>query len=326
MRHTHLSRRSLLAYAAGLACASSAAPALAAKYPAKPIRVVVPFGAGGSLDVICRLWGDRIAKATGQSVVVENRVGASSIIGTQAVATAPADGYNLLYTGVAMSINPLVYDKLPYKAEDFVPVIRICSVPFVFIVSANSKIKTLKDLVDMAKAKPGSLSFGHYGVGQLSQVALVMLMNMAGISLLPVPYKSASAAVTDLIGDRLDVAIDASTTAIPSVQAGRLRALAITGPQRLEGLPGVPTVSESYPGFTGSSWQGVFAPRGTPDDAIATLNALSRKIVEAPDFRAMLHESGLLPAGGTVDDFRKFLVADVRSWAKVVKDNGIKAD
>ncbi|MDB5871690.1 MAG: hypothetical protein JWQ07_1132 [Ramlibacter sp.] len=322
-----LSRRSLLGYAASLGCAAH--PLLAAaqgKYPAKPIRVVVPLGAGGGVDVICRVWGDRVTKATGQPVVVENRVGAATIIGTQFAAAAPADGYNLLYTSVAMSINPLVYDKLPYKPDDFVPVARICSVPFVIVVSANSRIKTLADLVTAAKAQPGALSFGHYGVGQFSQVALVMLMNRAGISMLQVPYKAATNAISDLHGGVLDVTMDASTTAIPQVKSGRLRALAITGNQRIEALPGIPTVAESYPGFAGSSWHGIFTPKGTPAQAITALNALSRKIIDAPDFRAMLHDAGLIPAGGTTADFQKFLVEDVRAWAKVVKDNNIRTE
>jgi tripartite-type tricarboxylate transporter receptor subunit TctC len=317
----------LLAYAAGSSGLGLFPLARAqAKYPTKPIHVIVPFGAGGGTDVIGRAWGERITKATGQPVVIENKVGASGIIGTQAAATAPADGYNLLYTSVAMSINPLVYDKLPYKADDFVPVIRICSVPFVFIVSANSKIKTLQDLIAAAKAKPGSLSFGHYGIGQLSHIALVLLMNMAGISLLPVAYKSVGNAVTDLLGDRLDVGIDAVTTTIPQVKSGRLRALAVTGQQRIDGLPGVPTVAEVLPGFSGSSWHGIFAPKGTPQEVIAALSTLSQQIVSAPDFRTLLKSSGLVPAGGSPADFQRFLVEDGSAWAKVVNDNKIKAE
>ena len=327
MSHEQISRRSLIAYAASVGLAGGLPTARAqGKYPSKPIRIMVPFGAGGGTDVVARVWGERITRATTQAVVIENKVGASGIIGTQAAAGAPADGYNLLYTSVAMSINPLVYDKLPYKVDDFVPVIRICSVPFVFIVSANSKLKTLQDLVAAAKVKPNGLSFGHYGVGQLSHIALVLLMNMAGISMLQVPYKSSANAVGDLIGDRLDVAIDASTTTIPHVKSGRLRALAITGTQRIEGLPGVPTVAEIYPGFAGSSWHGIFAPKGTPPEAISTLNELSQKIVAMPDFRAMLQGFGLVPAGGSPADFQKFLIEDSKAWSKVVKDNSIKAE
>lgn len=327
MPHTNLSRRSLLAHA----CATGFAtlPLLATaqgKYPIKPIRVVVPAGAGGGTDVIARVWGERITRVTSQPVVIENRVGASGIIGTQVIANAPADGYNLLYTSVGMSINPLVYDKLPFKPDDFVPVIRLCDVPFVIIVSANSRIKTLQDLVAAAKAKPGGLSFGHYGVGQLSHIALALLMNMAGISMLQVPYKSATDAIGDLIGDRLDVAIDASSTAIPQVKSGRLRALAITGLQRIEGLPGIPTVAESFPGFAGSSWHGIFAPKGTPQDVIARLSELSQQIVGSADFRGILRDAGLIPAGGTQADFQKFLVDENRLWAKVVKDNNIKVE
>ena len=309
-----------------LACL--ALPLLAAaqsKYPAKPIRVVVPAPAGSSPDIVVRLWGDRVSRATGQPVVVENKPGATTIIGAQAVATAPADGYTLLYTvNNTLSINPFVFSKLPYKAEDFAPVIRILSVPYILVVPASSPVRTLGDLIAEAKAKPGKMSYGSYGIGQGTHVAMARLVREAGVSMTHVPYNSMP--VNDLIAGRIDVLFDASTTAVPLIKAGKLRGLAVSGAKRVDAVPDIPTVAESFPGFVGDSWQGILAPKGTPAEVIATLSTLSQKIVDTEDFRARLHDYGLVPVGGTPEDFQKFLAEDARRWARVVKENDIKVE
>jgi len=322
-----LSRRSALAaVVACLACAGIDVSRAQAPYPSKPVRMIVPFPAGTSPDVIARLWGERFAKATGQSVVVENRPGASTIIAAQAVGAAPADGYTLLWTvNNTFSINPYVYKKLPYKADDFVPVTRILSVPYVLIVSGESKHRTLEDLVREAKAKPGSMSYGSPGIGSGPHVAMVRFLNAAGISMTHVPYKEYFG--PDVIAQRLDVAFDATTTAIPQIKGGKFRALAVSSPKRSEALPDVPAIADTYPGFVGDSWHGIFAPKGTPDSAVAALVAQSQRIVESADFRAtLLRDYGLTPAGGSPEAFRQFLAEDARAWAKVVKDNSITVD
>lgn len=294
-------------------------------FPGKPIRIVVPFGAGSSPDVIVRLMSEPMAKALGQPVVVENKAGASTIIGAQAVATAPGDGYTLLYTvNNTTSINPYVYKSLPYKPEDFLPVVRVLSVPYVVVTPAQSPYKTLADLVAAAKANPDKLNYASYGIGQGTHVAMVRLLNAAGVEMTHVPYKDS--ATTDLMAGRITTMMEPTTTAIPNIQAGKLRALAVTGPQRVESLPEVPAVNETFKGFVGDSWHGLLAPKGTPAAVVTRLNDVARTIIASPDFQRRLKELGLVPAGGSPADFQKFLNEDAQAWAKVVRDNHIKVD
>jgi tripartite-type tricarboxylate transporter receptor subunit TctC len=207
-----------------------------ANYPTKLIRVVVPFPAGTSPDVIARHWGERVAKATTQPVIIENRPGASTIIGAQSVATAAADGYTLLYTvNNTTSIKPYTYKNLPYKAEDFVPVIRILSVPYVLVVSATSPIKTTQALIRAAKEKPGKMNYASYGIGQGTHVAMARFINSAGASMTHIPYKDGG--ISDLIAGAVDVSFEPSTTAIPQIKGSKLRALAVSGQKRVDALP-----------------------------------------------------------------------------------------
>ncbi|MEG2632230.1 MAG: tripartite tricarboxylate transporter substrate binding protein [Comamonas sp.] len=301
------------------------AMAQGASYPNKPIRVVVPFGAGSSPDVIMRLMSEPMAKALGQPIVVENRAGASTIIGAQSVAGAPGDGYALLYTvNNTTSINPYVYKTLPYKPEDFVPVVRVLSVPYVLVTSPQSPYKTLAELMAAAKAKPDTLTYASYGIGQGTHVAMARMLNMAGATMVHVPYKDS--ALTDLMAGRVVTAFDPSTTTIPYIKAGKLHALAVSGPKRIEALPDVPTVGETFPGFVGDSWHGLLAPKGTPAEVVTKVNAVAQTIIASAGFQARLKDLGLVPAGGTPADFRQFLKDDAQGWAKVVRDNHIRAE
>lgn len=294
-------------------------------YPSKPVRVIVPFPAGVSPDVVARQWAERFGKLTGQPVVVENKPGASSIIATQASAVAPADGTSLLWTvNNTFSINPYVFRKLPYKAEDFTPVTQVLAVPYVLLVGADAPWRTLDDLLRDAKARPGTLTYASGGIGTGLHVGMARLLNTAGVSMLHVPYKDAF--MPDVIGRRIDVGVDASTTAIGQIKGGRVRALAVTSAKRLEMLPEVPAVAESFPGFVGDSWQGIFVPRDTPEATVQAIAALSNRIVESAEFRAVLRDYGLPPVGSTPAAFKVFLAEDARGWAKVVKDNQISVD
>jgi len=311
---------------AGVLLASVAAPAHAeVPYPSKPLRLIVSVPAGTSPDSVARVWGNGVARATGQPVVVENRPGASTIIAAQAVARSAADGHTLLWTvNNTFSINPFVYKKLPYQRDDFVPVTRILSLPYVLVTSAESPIRSLDDLVREARNRPGALTYASAGIGQGTHVALAKLLSQAGISMTHVPYKEYF--MPDVIAQRVDVAFDASTTAIQQIKSGKLRALAVSSPRRMADLPDVPAIAERYPGFVGDSWYGIFAPRGTPEPALAALLAHSQRIVASPEFQAALVGTGMTPVNEPPQAFRKFLDEDARRWSEVVKANGITSD
>ena len=321
-----ISRRAVVRAASAWAAATIALPVRAQpRYPARPVRLVVPFPAGTSPDVIARLWAERLSKTVGQAVVVDNRPGAGTIIAAQAVAGAPADGYTLFWTvNNTFSINPFVYRSLPYRADDFVPITRILSVPFVLIVSAESPIRSLDELVRIAKARPGELNYASPGIGTSPHVVMARLLNAAGITMTHVPYKESY--IPDVVAQRIDVAFDASTTTIGNLKGGKVRALGISGAARVEALKDVAPIAETFPGFVGESWHGIFAPKGTPDEIVAAVVEHSQRIVDAPDFRATLNGYGLVPIGGTSATFRQFLTEDARAWAQVVKHNRIAVD
>ncbi|URI07006.1 tripartite tricarboxylate transporter substrate binding protein [Aquincola tertiaricarbonis] len=299
--------------------------AVAQGYPARPVRLVVPAPSGTSPDVMARAWGDAFSRATSQPVLVDNKPGASTMIAAQAVAGAPADGYNLLYTfNNTFSINPWVFKKMPYKADDFAPVSRLLSVPYVLLVSSESRIRSLQDLVAEARSHPGTMNYASAGIGSGFHVVMARLLNAAGVRMTHVPYKDYF--LTDLMAQRIDVAFDASTSAIPQVRAGKLRALAVSSARRIDALPEVPAITETYPGFVGDSWHGLFAPRGTPAAVLAALEAQSQRIVAAPEFQARLREVSLTPVGSSAEQFRQFLAADAQAWGKVVRDNDIRLD
>lgn len=329
-----LNRRTLLAQGlslAGIAAGPLMTPTLAhaqttpANYPSKPVRLVVPFPAGTSPDVVARQWAEQFARQAGQSVVVENKPGAATIIAAQAVAQAAPDGYTLFWTvNNTFSINPFIYRKLPYKLDDFAPVTRILNVPLVLLVPAESKLRTLADLVREAKARPGELTYASAGIGTSLHVVMARLLNTLGLSLTHVPYKDSF--IPDLSAGRIDLALDASTTTLANLQGGKLRALGVTSPTRVEALKDLPPLADAVPGFEGMSWHGLFAPRGTPDELLATLVTHSDKILASPEFRAKLAGWGLLPVGGSSAAFRQFLAEDARAWAQVVKTNQISMD
>jgi tripartite-type tricarboxylate transporter receptor subunit TctC len=317
-----MSRR--LFVAAGASTLASAVLAQA-RYPSRPVGLIVPFPAGTSPDVIARLWGERFAKSTDQSVVVENRPGAGSIIAAQAVAGAPADGYTLFWTvNNTFSINPYVYRSLPYKLDDFVPVTRILSVPFVLLVSAESKVHSLDDLVRVAKARPGALNYASPGIGTSPHVIMARLLNAAGLSMTHVTYKENY--LPDLIAQRIDVAFDASTTTIGNLKGGRVRALGISSASRVEALADISPLADTFPGFVGESWHGVFAPKGTPDDIVTAIVDHSQRIVASPDFRSTLTGYGLVTVSSTSAEFRQFLAADASAWARVIRSNNITVE
>lgn len=303
----------------------SASWAQTASYPSKPVRVVVPFPAGTSPDVMARFWGEKLSKTTGQPFVIDNKPGASSIIGAQAVATAPADGYTLLYTvGNTTSLNPFIYKSLPYKTTDFVAVNHTLNVPYVLVTSAKSPIKTTADLIAAAKEKPGQLNYASYGQGTTMHVLMVRVLEAAGVSMTHVPYKDGG--MIDLINGSVAASLEPSTTAIPQIKAGKLRALAVSSPERMNMLPDVPTIGETLPGLNGDSWHGLLAPRNTPPEVVTKLSSLMSAVIESKEFREKAQDYGLTPVGGSAADFQKFIVEDANLWGGVVRKNNIKLD
>ncbi len=294
-------------------------------YPNKPIKITVPFGAGSSPDVVARLLGESMSKELGQPIVIENKAGASTIIGAQAVATSAADGYSLLYTvNNTTSINPYVYKQLPYKPEDFVPVVHVLNVPYVLVTSAQSPYKSLNELLSAAKAQPGQLNYGSYGIAQGTHVAMARMLNEAGATMTHVPYKDSP--IPDTIAGTIAVVFEPTTTAIPQIKGGKIRALAVSGSQRVDALSNIPTVGETLPGFVGDSWHGILAPKGTPNDVVNRLNAVAQKIIASEGFQSRLREFGLKPVGGPPAAFQRFLVDDAKAWSKVVSANNIRVE
>lgn len=303
-----------------------AAPAFAqTTFPAKPIRMVVPFPAGASPDVTARFIAERLGKDLGQPVVIDNRPGASQIIGTDIVAKAPADGHTLLYTAApSVSLNPHVFSKLPYKASDLVPVIHVVEVPFVMIVRTNSPFKSVHDLLQAAKKDPGKLNYATYGDGTPSHIAGLQFMQQAGTTMTAIPYKDGG--ILSVMSGDVDFSMEASAAAIPQIKGGKLRALAVSANGRMPTLPGVPVLSEILPGNQLHSWNGIFAPRGTPQAALDRLSEALQKIVASSEFQQNATELGLIPVGGTQAQFRSFLAKDYEEWGAVVKRNGIHLD
>lgn len=323
-------RRTLLAATAALLCSTVALPALAQQgaYPTKPLKLVVGYAAGGATDVIARLVGQKLGEGLGQTVVVENRAGANSNLGAEAVARSPADGYTVFVFTIANTINATLYDKLGYDPQkDFEPVGLIAKVPNILVVNNNVPVKTLAEYVAYAKAQPQGVTFASSGSGSSIHLSGEMFKMVAKLNLLHVPYRGSAPAVTDLIGGQVQSMFDNAPSAMPHILGGRLRPLAITSAQRSPLLPDVPTVAESgYAGFDVQSWFGLAVPRGTPQPVVDKLNAELGKVLAMPDVKKRLGELGATPAGGSPADMRGFVDAEVKRWHTVVKASGAKAE
>ena len=319
------------ALAATALCATLAwsadAPAQAA-WPSKPVRVIVPFAPGGSTDVIGRLLAQKLAEMWGQSVVVENRTGAGGNIGADLVAKSPGDGYTLLFASGSIAINPQLYKNMPFDTQkDLVPITNVASGPMLVVVPDDSPAKSIKDLIAIAKAKPGTVNFGSAGVGSQVHLAAENFADAAGIDIVHVPYKGEAPAYTDLIGHQTQMMVGNFAAASALLGAGRLRALAVTGKTRSPLLPDVPTASESgLPGFENSGWFGLFAPAGTPPDILAKIQRDSLKVLAATDFKARLYVQGMAPVGNTPAQFAKAMDEESKHWAAVVKNRKLSAN
>ena len=298
-------------------------------YPSKPIRIVVPFPAGGTTDILARAAAQKLSEAWGQGVVVDNRPGAGGNIGSDIVAKAAPDGYTLLMGTVGThAINPSLYSKMPYDhVKDFAPIVLVAGVPNVLVVNPLLPIHTVADLVAYAKANPGKLNFASSGSGTSIHLSGELFKTDAGIDMTHVPYKGSAPALTDLVGGQVQLMFDNLPSSLPQIKAGKLRAVAVTSAVRAPALPDVPTIAESgYPGFEASSWFGLLARAGTKPEIIAKINAEVRKWLTSPEARDKLLAQGANASPGTPEDFARHIAAETAKWAKVVNESGAKVD
>lgn len=316
--------------AAALLVASLTTVAAAQDYPGnKPIKLVVPFPAGGGTDIFARVIGNKLAETLKWVVVVDNKPGAGGNIGIDAVAKSPPDGYTIgLGQTSNLAINPTLYAKLPYDPlKDLVPIVLVADAPLVMVVPANSPFKTVADVVAAAKKKPGDVTFGSPGNGTVAHLTGELFQTAAGVKFQHIPYKGSAQALTDLMGGQVQIYMSSIPTALSHIKGGKLRALAVTSPKRVPSLPDVPTISEAgYKGFDANTWFGLVAPAGTPAPIVTKINAEVNRILKMPDVKEKFAAEGGGPLGGTSQEFAALLKSDYVKWGKVVKDSGAKLD
>jgi tripartite-type tricarboxylate transporter receptor subunit TctC len=301
---------------------------LGAEYPVRPIRLVVASAPGGNLDIVSRLIAQPLSESVGQTVVVDNRPGASSIIGTTIVARAAPDGYTILAAGQTLATNQSLVKRLTYDtARDFAPISLVSSAPLVLVVNPSLPVKTVKDLIALAKARPGSLNYSITFFGNSSHLTGALLANMAKVDIVPISYRGTASALTDLMAGRMQLAFVGMTGVLPFVSAGKLRALGVTGIKRSSVLPDVPTVSEAgVPGYEAALWTGWLAPAGTPRQIIDKLNSEIVRILNSPETRQRFAGMGVDPTPSSPEDMRTFLESETAKWANVVREAGIRAE
>ena len=298
-------------------------------YPAKAIRYVVPFPAGGPLDIVARAIGQELNKSWGQPVVIDNRPGAGGNIGADLVAKAPADGYTILMGAVSThAINVTLYNKLPYDPiRDFAPVTLITSVPNVLVVHPSVPANNVKELIALAKSRPGQLNFASGSTGSAGHLAGELFNSMAGVRMTHIPYKGAAPAVVDLMAGHVSLMFDNMSSALPNIKATRVRALAVTTLKRSPLLPQLPTISDAgLRGFDIATWFGIFAPAGAPPDIVARLNGEIVRILHTPEMKERLALLGAEPIGNKPDEFAAFVRAEIPKYAKVIQASGARAD
>lgn len=305
-------------------CASTAA---AQSYPTKPVRIVVPFAPGGATDVAARVLAQRLSERVGQSFFVDNRPGASGIIGTEIVARSAADGYTLLVgSQTVMAVVPALYPKMVTydTTRDFVPVMKIIDTPTLIAVHPSLPVKSIKELIAIAKARPGQLSYGGASGGTPHMFG-VLFESLTQVKLLFVPYKGEGPAIADAVGGYISMVFSNLPTVLPLAQAGKLRAVAVTSAQRLSSAPEIPTVAESgLPDYIANSWFGLYAPARTPRDVVVKINADSAGALNAPEARKYLESQGMFFTANTADEFAAFLKKEIPRWQKVVRESGVK--
>lgn len=322
-------RANLRVWACALAalCVFSANAVAANAYPDKPVRLIVGFPPGGAADILARIAAQHLTDLLGEQVVVDNRGGAGGLIATELAAKAEPDGYTLLFTSIPFDINPHLYRKVTYDPiRDFSPAALFVTVPLLLAVNPAMPVKSVQELIDYAKARPGQVNYASAGSGSSSHLAMELFKTMAHVNLNHIPYKGTGPLITDLISGRVSVTIASAVPLIPQVKAGKLRGLATTGAKRAAALPDLPTIGETVPGYEVINWFGILAPAGTPHDVIRRINQAIDKTLARQDVRTLLVSRGADPAGGTPQAFARMIKADFVKWGKVVKASGAHVD
>jgi tripartite-type tricarboxylate transporter receptor subunit TctC len=297
-------------------------------FPNRLIRIVVPFAPGGGTDLVARTVGDVMARDLAQTVIIENKPGAGTVIGSEMVAKSAADGYTLLMATFAHAVNPSLVAKLPYTTEKaFAPVALIGRSPNVLVVRADKPLKNVKEIIAAANAAPGRLSYGSQGNGTSAHLAGALFENLAKVQLIHAPYRGASPAITDLLGGQIDMMFATAAAVGKLIESGKLRAIAVTTATRSPSMPSVPTIAESgVPGYVAESWYGLYAPAGTPRDVIARLNASANLAAQSDAFHKRLAEEGLAPSPGTPEDLDRYVRGEEARWRKLVQQARITTD
>jgi tripartite-type tricarboxylate transporter receptor subunit TctC len=297
-------------------------------YPSKTIRWIVPWPPGGGADVLSRMLSPYLSKALKQQIVIDNRGGAAGNIGAELAAKSPPDGYTIVfaYSGTH-AINPSIYRIMPFKEHDFAPIIQLASVPQVLVVHPSLPVKSVKELIALAKARPGELTFASSGSGAFNHLTGALFSQMTGTKLVHVPYKGGGPAAVALISGEVTMILGEPASIVGFVRSGRVRALAVTGAKRAPGMPELPTIAEAgVPGYEATSWNGMLAPAGTPTDIIKRLNAEFNRIIAAPDMKKRMLDNGYEPVGGPPEKFGELIRAEIAKWAPVVAAAGVKVD
>ena len=297
-------------------------------YPNKVVRMVVPTTAGSGPDIVARILAAKLAEALGQQVVVDNRAGAGGTVGAGIAARAAPDGYTLLIAGGALTINPIMYRKLPYDAvNDFAPISQIVSLPFILVVHPSLPATTVPQLIALAKSRPNQLNYASAGIGGGPHMAMELFLGMTHTTMTHVPYKGASSGVIDMLAGQVTVMMPNVLTVVPYVKGGRLRALGVTGANRTVALPEIPPIAEAgVPGYEAVQWYGVFAPASTPKEIISRLNSEIVRIVKLAEVKDRLAGDGADPVGGSPGELAAFLKSEISKWAKVARDSGLKPE
>lgn len=312
---------------AGLVLAALCAAAVAQTYPAKAVRIVVGYPPGGPTDLLARIVAQKLTESWGQQVLVDNRPGASGMIGAEITVRAAPDGYTLLMVPVTYAVTPSLYPKMTYDAaKDLAPVAQVAAAPFILVVHPTLPVKTVRDLITLARSRPGQLNYASASTGGMPHLAGELFNSMTGVKMVHIPYKGAAPATTDLLAGQVQLMFNNMLSAMPQVKNGRLRAIAVTSTKRSAAAPELPAIAETVPGYEASGWYAALAPAATPRELIAKINNDMNRIMKMPDVTQRLAGDGVEAVGTTPEQFGTYLRAEIAKWGKVVKASGARAD